>query len=290
MGGHSRGCWPLSETTHVPRAISFTLDLEDYALCGTTAPLDRSVDAILAAAAAAGARGTVFVVGELAERRPDLVARCHDAGHEIGLHGYRHVPIDQLGPAGLRDDVLRGRDVVESITGERILGYRAPLFSITPATSWAPAILAEIGIRYSSSVLPAANPIRGFPGAPRGAFRWKSGLVEFPCPVGGVGRMRIPFLGGVYLRYLPMTLVRHLAKRSPVDPQWLYCHPYDVDETGIALALPHAGRATTWVLGRRRRGCAHRITQVLSLGSAGSPLGEIAAAIGELAEFPRPVA
>lgn len=265
----------------------FTLDLEDYWLRGNAeVPLDRAVDRVLAAADDAHARGTVFVVGELAERRPDLVLRCRDAGHEIALHGYRHVPIDQLGPEAFADDVARGLTVLREIIGETVRGYRAPLFSVTPATAWAPAVLSELGLMYSSSILPARNPIRGFPGAPTGMFRWKDGIVEFPCPVGGPRVAAIPYLGGVYVRYLPMRAVRSFASRhADEQPLWLYCHPYDVDDTGVALDLPHAGRVTNWILGHRRRDAPSRIVSVLALGRESRPLGEVAASAAGLPVF-----
>lgn len=267
--------------------ITFTLDLEDYWLRGDgPVPLDRALDSILAAAAAAGATGTVFVVGELAERRPDLVRRCRMAGHEVALHGYRHVAIDELGPAGFRQDVERGAAVLSEITGDPVVGYRAPLFSVTPRTAWAPAILAELGFVYSSSVLPARNPIHGWAGAPRHAFVWTSGLVEFPCPVAGRGPLSVPYLGGVYLRYFPASLVRGLASRAYGGrPLWLYCHPYDADDTGRALFLPHAGRLSRWILSRRRRGTAARIADVLAAAGAGPTLGALASASAHLPVF-----
>ncbi len=233
-------------------------------------------------------QGTVFVVGELAERRPDLVLRCRDAGHEIGLHGYRHVPIDELGEQAFRQDVSRGRDVLEHITGEGVTGYRAPLFSITPSTAWAPGILTGMGFRYSSSVLPTRSPIRGFPGAPHRPFRWSCGLVELPCPIGGIGAASIPYLGGVYLRYLPMVAVRTMTRRHSDLAQWLYCHPYDVDDTGRTLHLPHAGMMTTRILGWRRRGTPRRIADVLGRGPAGVPLRVVADRCAALPHFDYP--
>lgn len=267
--------------------VSFTLDLEDYWLRGgAPGPIDASVDRLLACAAAADSRGTVFVVGDLAARRPDLVRRCAEAGHEMAIHGYVHTPIDDLGADGFRADIRRARATVEDITGQPVAGYRAPLFSITAQTPWAPDILRDEGFAYSSSVLPAASPIRGFPGAPRTPFRWTCGLVELPCPIGGLGPGRVPYLGGVYLRYLPMRVVRRLAARAPSDAvQWLYCHPYDVDTTGVQLSLPHAGRVTTRVLSHRRRGAAARITSILGMASGGAPLAEHVARLSALPEF-----
>ena len=276
----------MSMAAAVP--ITFTFDLEGYGLKGVAAPpIEDAVEAILDAAD--GIRGTVFVVGELARERPDLVAMCTMAGHEIALHGDRHVPIDQLGEHGFRDDLRRGRAAVEDAAGESLVGYRAPLFSLTRITPWAPAILADEGFSYSSSVLPARSPIRGLPGAPRAPFRWLDGPVELPCPLGGASRGMLPYLGGVYLRYLPLRLVRRWARGAGADEAlWIYCHPYDADRTGARLELPHAGRVTTAILGLRRRGTPERIRAVLDLGAPGAPLRDVAARAGDLPEFALP--
>lgn len=265
--------------------VTFTLDLEDYGLRGELpVPIDSAVERILEAASDARAIGTVFVVGELAARRPDLVRRCVEAGHEVALHGYRHVPIDELGQRGFVEDLARGRAAVEAASGCAIEGYRAPLFSLTHRTPWAPEALAAAEFTYSSSVLPAPNPIRGYPGAPRAPFRWASGIVEFPCPVGGPRGAKIPYLGGVYMRYLPMWLIRRWAAQAdPAVIPWLYCHPYDADLTGRALRLPHAGRVTTAVLGLRRRQTPLRISAMLATWPGGRPLRDF---VGRADTFP----
>jgi polysaccharide deacetylase family protein (PEP-CTERM system associated) len=270
---------------HATQPISFTMDLEGYGLRGMAAPpIERAVATILSATD--GRRGTIFVVGELARERPELVRMCVEGGHEIALHGHRHVPIDELGERGFRDDLRRGRAAVEDVAGHSVIGYRAPLFSLTRMTPWAPAALAEEGFVYSSSVLPARSPIRGLPGAPHGPFRWRNGIVELPCPVGGTSHWLLPYLGGVYLRYLPIRLVRRWARLAhPREALWLYCHPYDADRTGRRLDLPHAGAATTTILGLRRRRTPERIRAVLELGPSGGPLGDIAARLTALPEF-----
>ena len=264
--------------------ITFTLDLEDYWLRGEGhVPLDRSVDRILDAAALAGSTGTVFVVGELAERRPDLVQRCRGAGHEIALHGYRHVPIDHLGPDAFRSDVRQGKTILEDLIGATVHGYRAPMFSLTARTPWAPRMLSEEGFEYSSSVLPGLSPIRGFPGLPSSPFRWEGGPLELPCPVAGLGRWALPYLGGVYLRYIPLGAVQRLVKRAhPSEVLWLYCHPYDVDDTRFALELPQAGAVSNRILSARRGGSEHRIRAVLQLGSAPTLLERA----GSITSFP----
>ena len=54
-------------------------------------PHPEGTPAVLEALAAGGATATFFVVGEQVRRRPELVQRIVAAGHEVALHGDRHV-------------------------------------------------------------------------------------------------------------------------------------------------------------------------------------------------------
>ena len=63
-----------------------------------------------------GASATFFMIGEKAERHPEIVRRILDEGHEIGNHAYRHVKFaalplqDQLCEIALTDSVLSQHD------------------------------------------------------------------------------------------------------------------------------------------------------------------------------------
>jgi peptidoglycan/xylan/chitin deacetylase (PgdA/CDA1 family) len=81
---------------------------------------------VLAALAAAGAPATFFLVGEQVERRPALAAEIAAAGHEIGIHGYRHVLLLRRTPSGLARDLDRADDVIARATGRRPGWYRPP--------------------------------------------------------------------------------------------------------------------------------------------------------------------
>src|SRR2546425_1005005 len=74
--------------------------------------------------------------------------------------------------------------------------------------------LAELGFSYSSSVLPASNPLYGFPAAPAGPFLWPNGLIELPAPVARWGPLAVPILGGIYLRYAPSLLLDTFLRRA----------------------------------------------------------------------------
>jgi hypothetical protein len=151
-----------------------------------------------------------------------------------------------------------------------VRGFRAPIFSLTPAVPWAPGALVEAGFTYSSSVVPArqSRGESGFPGAPREPFQWRSGLVELPAGV----YARTP-VGGAYVRLLPRFLVRRMRRGLPHRVPWVYVHPYDFDAAEPRRHLPGTGRFESRLLFARRRHMAERVEELLG-GDPAPPLGE----------------
>lgn len=183
-----------------------------------------------------GCRATFFVLGWVAERDPALVREIIEAGHEVGCHSYSHRRVSSLTPEEFREDLRRARAVIEDAAGVRILGYRAPTFSIGRDSLWALEILSEEGFLYDSSIFPIRHDLYGIPGAPRFPhrlqFRSKRTLFEIPMTTVRIGGMTWPTGGGGYLRLLPMQYTRwairqiHEKERQPFI---LYFHPWELD-------------------------------------------------------------
>ena len=256
-----------------PAAITFTLDLEDHRPDEDAELRYPTVTrTILAHLADRQITGTFFVVGIVAEAEPDLVREIAAAGHEIALHGWRHVPLVEHTPASMREDVVRGKAFLEDLTGEACVGYRGPTFSLVPSTTWATSVLHDAGFAYSSSVLPTANPLYGYPGAPGDPFEWPCGLAELPVPIAGAGPARVPYLGGTYLRLLPTRAIREAHARGGRRLPWTYMHPYDIDTDEGYWKVPDAGWMSPllWV---GRRGVLAKLDLLLGAGAgAGQPL------------------
>ncbi|HVS38134.1 MAG TPA: polysaccharide deacetylase family protein, partial [Gemmataceae bacterium] len=131
-------------------------------------------------------RATFFILGWVAERRPDLVKDVRAAGHEIASHGHEHRLIYAQSADEFRADLRRGRDVLQDILGEAVTAYRAPSFSITRESLWALDILVDEGFLLDSSIYPTRHDRYGIPGAPLGPHRIErpaGSLWEFPPPV-----------------------------------------------------------------------------------------------------------
>ncbi len=260
--------------------ISVTYDLEDHrGRPGQQPRYEAMTDRLLVELDALGVRATVFVVGELAQRSPELIRRIHDAGHEIGLHGWRHIPFGDVGPQRLSVELQRGKELLEQLISGPVSGVRAPIFSLTRNTSWAVDGIHEAGFSYSSSVLPASNPQFGWAGAPKGPFRWPNGLIELPCPVMNFGPLEVPALGGAYVRYVPKPILAAWVRRlTPTAGAWTYLHPYDFDDEEEFFVLPWAGWLASRIVFGRRRVALPRLQLLVALaGGPGPQLRELAA-------------
>lgn len=244
-----------------------TVDVEDHTAGGAERRFDSALAPLLAELARRDITATFFVVGSLATHWRTRLRDLSAAGHEVGLHGYEHRFVDRVGRRGFVDDLKRGVDALGQITGHAPLGYRAPYFSLTRRTPWAPECLRDAGFVYSSSVLPVWNPQAGFAGAPRRPFRWSGGLIEFPAPVSGVGKIGLPIFGGAYLRIAPGPVVRWAASRiHPFAGQWTYAHPYDFDVDEAFTRLDGQQWWVTRLLFLRRRLMLPRILELAGSG------------------------
>jgi peptidoglycan/xylan/chitin deacetylase (PgdA/CDA1 family) len=97
---------------------------------------------------------TFFVPGVTAERYPDAVEQILAAGHEIGHHSYAHFsPIDQ-DEAAERSDFERALEALARF-GVEPKGFRCPSWEPQWRT---PALVAEYGLAYDSSLMDADTP------------------------------------------------------------------------------------------------------------------------------------
>jgi peptidoglycan/xylan/chitin deacetylase (PgdA/CDA1 family) len=97
---------------------------EGVALSFDDGPDPDATPAILEQLERAGVRATFFLVGEQLLVHHELGRAIVEAGHQVGLHGFRHVEHEELDDP--RADLLRGLDAIESATGIRPRLCRPP--------------------------------------------------------------------------------------------------------------------------------------------------------------------
>ena len=178
-------------------------------------------------------RGTFFTLGWVAERFPALVKRIVSDGHEIASHGWEHIRVNTQTPAAFRADIERTRKLLQDISGEPVLGYRAASYSIGASESWAWEELALAGYRYSSSIVPIRHDLYGIPGAPRFAFDTAGDrLLEIPITTVPLAGRNINCGGGGWFRLFPYAFSRWAMSRvNRVDGEAgiFYFHPWEID-------------------------------------------------------------
>jgi peptidoglycan/xylan/chitin deacetylase (PgdA/CDA1 family) len=78
-------------------------------------------------------RGTFFLVGARAQKRPDLVRALVAAGNGVGNHSYSHPFMDELSADAANKEILGTNQILESITNQRVRVYRPPFARTTAA-------------------------------------------------------------------------------------------------------------------------------------------------------------
>ncbi len=188
-------------------------------------------------------QATFFILGWIAEKNPALVKRIDDEGHEVASHGYRHRMVTQMTPEQFEEDLVKSIEVLEGITGKKVIGFRAPTFSITKKTLWALPIMAEYGILYDSSVYPIIHDRYGIKDAPRTEYviyqKNNHEIIEFPMSTIRLGKYNFPFGGGGYFRIYPLALTDHLISRLTAKKMRsiIYAHPWEFDTRQPKLDL-----------------------------------------------------
>lgn len=271
----------------------FTVDVEEYfqvkalesAVCreewiSRPSRLARSIDALLGRLDRHSARGTFFVLGWIAEHRPEVVLAIAAAGHEIASHGFWHERVTALDRDAFREDVRTSKRTLEDLIGAEVVGYRAPSFSIIPGWEWAFDVLVEEGYRYDSSLFPIRRHGYGYPNAPRIPHviqRTGGRIAEFPLATTSILRVPVPAAGGGYLRQFPLAIIRRAFREASerCEPATFYIHPWEID--------PGQPRLPVSVLNRLRHyrglgGTLARIDLILeefSFGTIASYLPEL---------------
>jgi len=264
---------PSPPSTRMLHAIS--VDVEDWfqstidARAALSDRFERSTAKVLEAFAAAGVRGTFFVLGLAAEKAPHVVRQIAEAGHEIQSHGYAHRLNYDLAPADFREDVVRARKLLEDLAGREVFGYRAPFFTIDERNLWVLEILAETGHRYDSSIFPLKTSrygIDGYPPEPQ-IVTTPLGrrLVEAPVACFDWLGKRRPVGGGGYFRLWPYWVIRKAWRQleSVGRPGVVYFHPYEYDVLDMSAYRVRVGLAQRIHQGLGRRGFPGKIDRLL---------------------------
>lgn len=192
-------------------------------------------------------KSTMFVQGKFAKEFPEVVKEISNRNHELACHGFSHIEIFKQTKAQFAEDVLTAKELLQDITGSKIIGFRAPDFSVTEETLWALETLFDLGFIYDSSIFPIN-------GARYGISDWTNrisivkldegkSILELPIGTYRYSGKNYPIGGGGYFRLLPGFIMRKLMQDTlKVNDFIFYCHPYEFSkdefqEMDVAIPL-----------------------------------------------------
>jgi len=228
-----------------PVINALSIDLEDwYHICGhehlsklnqcsdSYDRLKKNVAKILSLLKQYDIRATFFVVGSIAKDAPELIKRIADAGHELAAHGFSHRRIFDMTPEEFEEDLLRTKAAIEDVTGRKILGYRAPEWSLKKTNLWALDILKKHGFTYDASVVPLSHLGGKYFNSYPYEIKTKYGnILEFPLSTFRCLWEKLPFSGGLPMRITPyfyiLDCTRMINRLS--YPVIFYLHPWELD-------------------------------------------------------------
>ena len=187
-------------------------------------------------------KATFFTLGNVAQKHPELIRRITAAGHEIASHGYNHQAIFNLTPEQVKEDVGNSVKLLEDISGEKVIGFRAPNFSIREYLfEWYCEALAENGLKYDSSLFPMKVIKYGIEKEYSLKIFNKYHINEHYLSYIKVGKHKLPFFGGGYFRFAPYALTKKLSKNLDSERAVFYMHPYEVDPNELAAIKQEYG-------------------------------------------------
>ena len=120
--------WPrsISLGPNLVKLPQIAVQRNEIAITIDDGPDPQVTPRVLEILAHEGVHATFFCIGTRASAHPELCRSIVAAGHRVENHGARHPVLASLsGPAGWREEVLGGQQVLENITGHRPAFYRA---------------------------------------------------------------------------------------------------------------------------------------------------------------------
>lgn len=170
-------------------------------------------------------KATFFVLGTVAEWYPELVEEMKRDGHEVGIHGYTHKRLCDHTQESFNEEIKKTVSILRNM-GVEPGGYRAPAFT---RADFMYEVLHNNGLKYDSSVFPIKTPLYDGTSFSCSPFVMEHGIIEIPCSILKLGKMRIP-VGGFYLRlfggWINYMLFKEIVRRNGIGV--MYLHPWEI--------------------------------------------------------------
>jgi len=181
---------------------------------------------------------TFFIVGDILEKKPDILDKISSEGHEIAFHTMFHNRLD--GENYNKEKFSEEIKKFKELTNNNSKGFRAPTFSLNEKSSWVIDVLEEFGYVYDSSIVPVKTKMYGLENAEEKPYFISSKnlkennpngkIKEFPLLVTKFLGKKIPAAGGFYVRTLPTKIIKNAIKKYEKKeiPATFYIHSWEL--------------------------------------------------------------
>ena len=176
-------------------------------------------------------KATFFVLGWIAEKRPEMIKEIYDRGHEISSHGYCHKLNYNMSSKELYNDLKKSKSIIENIINNKIYGYRAPTFSVSDEVI---KVLGQLDYEYDSSFNQFSKHDRyGVLSNHKNemVFEVSDSISEISLPVTSLYKQEIPIAGGGFFRLYPLWMTKGLIRKHFKTNNYymFYAHPWEFD-------------------------------------------------------------
>lgn len=197
---------------------------------------------------------TFFAVADIEEHYPGLIESVVDRGHELACHGLSHAckihpetKQQLMSNNEFEKRTLQAKKILEKISREKIVGYRAPNALVG---GWMLDSLEHLGFKYDCSVtvnslynktdseLSTVSSIPYYPAEHGLEVGPDRNFIEFPWPY-YQNVIKVPSCGGPILRFMGASLVLNgLIQSLKRGHTVFYFHPLDIS----CAEFPSIGR------------------------------------------------
>ena len=174
---------------------------------------------------------TFFCTGILGRYAKDVIAEISRDGHEIACHYNFHDPVFADAPAVVDRQVAQAIDALQEASGQDVIGFRAPMFSIAAENVEQYRTLAA-RFRYDSSLI--ADVDQRFREDAFSNISNDGAMRLLPVPAIRKGGLIRHKAGGTFFKLFPLSWSEEALRLAPsagVLPIF-YIHPYEFTSDG----------------------------------------------------------
>ncbi|HEV7527223.1 MAG TPA: polysaccharide deacetylase family protein [Acidimicrobiia bacterium] len=158
-----------------------------FALTFDDGPDPNVTPGVLELLAQRNGTATFFMPAERALAHPDLARRVAALGNEVGVHGFRHERITELGLAGFRRETTLARRELRRILGTTPRWFRPPFGAQNLRTFLATRVQGMDVAVWASDISDAITTIDvGIEPGPSGTLLLNAGGIQTTCTPGAI--------------------------------------------------------------------------------------------------------